>query len=605
MMQSMRDNMKVIIWVTAIVFLVGFGILQLGGVLNPPTGAGGPAGVIAKINGEPVRYQDFMAMYQNIVNQVRQQGRELQEGEDSYIREQAWQEIVQSRLVAQEVKKRHIQITPEEIKIAIRYAPPEFVTQAPGFQTNGQFDYRKYLAELDNPNSQVPWAQVEAYVAQSLPQQKLQQAIASAAKVSEADVRDRFLLINEKLKVRYVDFPADSFPVDTSRIGGADIENYYRSHPEVFTGPPEARLQIAVVPRRPKDPDFAIAREKMLGIRDQILAQPDSFPKYARTYSDAGNNIRGGDASDALVSQLRPTFQAALKMVEPGQMTDVIREERSVHLLRLDKRWVDPATKQLMVHYHEIACKVEPGADAVREERKAVQDLLAAARKEGLAKAALRMGYATTDGPFFREGKSNNRIFEQFPEIESWCFQAKVGSVSHAVPTENGWYVYEILERQPTGLRSLTTARVFARERLIASLQLARAGDAANQARAAMAAGANDLQVAHQFHGVTGVATEVTRAGYLGNLGAEPKMVGALFSMPNGEWSKPLVGNASAAIIFVLERYKPSEDDYRTQANDIRNALLNERRKSLLEDWMKAIRKKAKIEDYRENYFEA
>src|SRR5437867_6967694 len=58
MMQSMRDNMKVIIWVTAIVFLVGFGILQLGGVLNPPSGSG-PAGVIAKINGEPIRYEDF------------------------------------------------------------------------------------------------------------------------------------------------------------------------------------------------------------------------------------------------------------------------------------------------------------------------------------------------------------------------------------------------------------------------------------------------------------------------------------------------------------------------------------------------------------------
>ena len=181
MMQSMRDNMKVIIWITAIVFLVGFGVLQLGGVLNPPS-ASGPAGVIAKVNGEPVRYEEFMGMYQNIVNQVRQ-SRELQEGEDSYVREQAWQDLIQSRLMAQEVRRRGIHVTPEEIKIAIRFAPPQFVTAAPGFQTNGQFDYRKYLAELDNPNSQVPWAQVEAYVAETLPQQKLQQEIASGAKV--------------------------------------------------------------------------------------------------------------------------------------------------------------------------------------------------------------------------------------------------------------------------------------------------------------------------------------------------------------------------------------------------------------------------------------
>jgi len=147
MMQSMRDNMKVIIWLTAIIFLVGFGVLQLGGVLNPPNAAG-PAGVIAKINGEPIRYEEFMGMYQNIVNQYRQT-HELKEGEDSYIREQAWENMVQSRLVGQEVRRRRIVATPEEIKIAIRYAPPQFVTAAPGFQTNGQFDYRKYLAELD------------------------------------------------------------------------------------------------------------------------------------------------------------------------------------------------------------------------------------------------------------------------------------------------------------------------------------------------------------------------------------------------------------------------------------------------------------------------
>jgi len=603
MMQSMRDNMKVIIWVTAIVFLVGFGVLQLGGVLNPPS-AGGPAGVVGKVNGEPIRYEEFMGMYQNVLNQIRQQ-RELQEGEDSYVREQAWQEMVQSRLIGQEVKRRGIHVTPEEIKIAIRYAPPQFVTAAPGFQTNGQFDYRKYLAELDNPNSQVPWAQVEAYVAETLPQQKLQQEIASAAKVSEADVRERFLLINEKLKVRYVAFPADSFPVDTSKIGGADIETYYRSHPEIFTGPPEVRLQAAVVQRRPKDPDFGVAREKMLGIREQIVAQPDSFPRYAKTYSEAGSNSQGGDVGDSRYGDLRPSFQAALKPLQEGQLSDVIREERSVHLLRLDRRWMDPKTKQMMVHYHEIAFRVQPGADAIREQRKAAQDLVADARKQGLSKAALRGGFATVDAPFFREGKSNNEVLKRFPDVETWAFTAKPGSISHPIPTENGWYIFEILERQPAGLRSLMTARVFARERLVASLQVARAGDAATQARAALAAGASDVQVAKQFHGVLGIAAAVTRNGYFGELGAEPKMVGGLFATPQGVWSKPLLGDNGAAIGYVVERVRPSEDDYKTQAGQIRDAILNDRRQKRFEDWLQAVRKKAKVEDFRENYFEA
>jgi parvulin-like peptidyl-prolyl isomerase len=365
------------------------------------------------------------------------------------------------------------------------------------------------------------------------------------------------------------------------------------------------RLQAAVVPRRPIEADFTGAREKMQGIRDQIMAQPDSFPKYARTYSEAGSNSRGGDATDATYDQLRPSFQAALKPLEPGQVSGVVREERSVHLLRLDRRWMDEKTKQLKVHYHEIAFHVEPGAEAIRQARKGVQQLLADARKQGLAKAALRSGYSTTDTPFFREGRSNTDVFKRFPEMESWAFTAKVGSVSRPVPTENGWYVYEILERQPNGLRSLMTARVFVRERLIASLKLARATDAATQARAAMAAGATDLDVMKRFHGVQGIATDVTRNGYFGSLGPEPKMVGGLFSTPQGVWSKPLVGTSGVAVAFVLERLRPTEDDFRKQAPEIRNTLLNERRQALFTDWLTAIRKKAKIEDFRENYFEA
>jgi len=604
MMQQMRDNMKVIIWITAIVFLVGFGVLQLGGVLNPPNAAG-PAGVIAKINGEPVRYDEFMGMYQNNVNQVRQGGRELQEGEDGYIREQTWQQIVQSRLVEQEVRRRGIHVTPEEIKIAIRYSPPQFVTSAPGFQTKGQFDYRKYVAELDNPNSQVPWAQVEAYVAMTLPQQKLEQEITSSAKVSEADVRERYQLINEKLKVRYIDFAADSFPVDTSKIGGADIETYYHAHPEEFTGPPEVKLQVAMVQRRPNDADFAAARERMIGIRDQIMAQPDSFPKYARTYSEAGSNVAGGDTPDALYGNLRPTFQAAIKVIQPGQISDIVREEKSVHLFRLDKRWMDPKTNLMKVHYHEIAFRVQPGADAIREARKSVDALLADARRIGVEKAALRGGFPTQATPYFREGKSNNEVFQRFPETEAWAFSAKVGSVYRPIPTENGWYLYEIADRQPTGLRPLSQARTFVRERLVHSLQVARAADAATAARAALAAGGSDLEVAKRFHGVTGIATEVTRNGFMGSVGAEPKIVGGLFSTPAGTWSRPLAGINNALVGFVLEHARPTEDGFRKIESDIRNTLVNERRQAIFTEWITALRKKAKIEDYRENYFEA
>lgn len=602
MMQSMRDNMKIIIWLTAIAFLVGFGILQLGGVLNPPQSSG-PTGVIAKINGEPVRYEEFMRVYQADLAELRK-SRELNQGEDSYVREQVWQQMIQAKLMTQEIKRRGITVTPDEIKTSIRMAPPQFILEVPGFQTDGNFDYRKYLAELDNPKSQVPWDQVEAYVAVALPQQKLQDAIVAAAKISEADVRERFLRGKEQLRVRYLHFPIDSFPVDTSRIGGADIETYYRSHPDEFTGPAEVRLQVGLVRRLPRDADFSAAMERMRGLRSEILAQPDSFEMYARMYSEILSAQGGGKAPEIPYASMRPPFQAVVKTLQPGQISEIAREERSLHLFRLDGRRQDATTKQIYITYHEIAIRVEPGPETIREIRKEVDGLMAEARKDGLTKACTRRGIATRETEFFSEGKSGNSVFQRFPETETWAFTAKVGAVSRPVPHENGWYVYQILERLPAGLRPLGQARIFTRERLIRSLQVARAMDAAAQARAAILAGASEADAAKRFHGAIGTAEGTTRAGTIVGIGAEPKVVGALFVTPVGVWTQALEGTTGGFLGLVEEHTRPTEEEFKAEMLQLRNSMITERRQALFNEWLKQRRREAKIEDYRENFFE-
>ena len=603
MMQAMRENMKVIIWITAIVFLVGFGILQLGGVLEAPQSQG-PTGVIAKINGEPIRYEDFMRTYTTMMDQLRQE-REIRTGEDSYVREQAWQQLVQAKLMDQEVRRRGIKVTPEEIKIALRYSPPELVTRAPIFMTNGTFDYQKYVAELDNPNSQMPWSQLEAYVAQTLPQQKLQDDLVQGAKVSGAEVRARFLNNNEKLRVRYLLFPVDSFEVDTSRIGGADIETYYKAHPDEFTGPAEVNLQVAVIPRRPKDPDFAVVRERMQGILDQLTALPDSFPSFARTYSEITSAQRGGKVEEADYQTMRPAIQAGLKSVPPGQLSPIIREERSLHLFRVDRRWMDPASHREKLAYHEIVLRVEPGAETIRETRKTIEETLAEARREGLSKVATRRGLATRTTNYFREGTSGNDMFRRFPEVEAWAFRAKVGSVSRAVPSEYGWYLYQILDRQAAGLKSLGAARLTVRERLVRSLQVAKATQAAEEARAAVLAGTSEADAAKRFHAMSGTAPEVMRSGMFAPIGLEAKVVGTLFSTPVGSWSGALAGNVGTYVCFIEAHIRPSEEDFQKQEAQYRNGLIEERRQARFSEWLQEIRRRAKVEDYRENFFEA
>lgn len=604
MMQGLRDNMKLIIWITAIVFLVGFGILQLGGVLdqgNPRA----PSGVIAEINGEPIHIQEFNQVYNTMVQQLTAQ-RPMQEGEDSYVREQAWQQIVRNKLIEQEAKRRGIQVTPEEIMASIRLTPPDFIVKAPAFQTGGQFDYRKYLSEVDNPNSQLPWNQVEAYVAATLPAQKLQDDVIAEAKVSEGDVRERFMLVNDKLKLLYLAFNPDSFPVDTTRIGGADIESYYKAHPDEFTGPAEIKVQVAMVPRVPNDADFAAGRERLQGVLDQLKAMPDSFESYAKTYSEIGSAQNGGNPmGEPYFDDLRPAFRNGLRGVQAGQISPIIQEVRSLHIFRVDKLYPDAKTGRMRIKYHEIAIRVNPGTDAIRAQRDKVNKVQAEAKREGLSATSTKYGLQPFSSDYFAQGQSQNQVFDRFPEVEAWCFQAKPGDVSRPVPTENGWYVYQIVDHRNAGPRTLQAVNDDVKRALIHSLRVARAEQVANQARTAAMAGTKLEALARQYHARADTADDVTRNGNITTLGRDPKSTGVLFTLPAPSWSPVLSGPAGVFFAYIESHKTPTEEDYQKQAPQIRQAMLNERRQVAFTEWLADLRRKAKIVDYRENFFEA
>jgi parvulin-like peptidyl-prolyl isomerase len=607
MMQGFRDNMKLIIWITAVVFLVGFGILQLGGVFDLRSSAhsaSGPAGVIAEINGEQVRFDVFQNTYTQMVEQLRQ-SREMKEGEDSYVREQAWQQIVRSTLLDQEAKRRGIQVTPDEIKSSIRYSPPQFLVQAAPFQTNGQFDYRKYLAELDNPNSQMPWGQVEAMVASQLPVQKLQEQVVAGAKVSDGDVRDRFLLQQEKLTLGFIQFAPDSFPVDTTKVGGADVEAYYKAHPSEFTGPAEAKVQVALVPRLPDESDFAATRERLRPIWDEVRAAPDSFEARAKTYSEIGSNVKGGAIpAPTPFDQLRPAFRKGLANVAPGHVSDILQEERSIHIFRVDKREIDPKTKRDMILYHELVFRVQPGANATRVTREKVKDFIKAAERSDLASASTKHGYRTVQSMWFAEGKSQNDVFERFPDLEAWVFRAKPGSISRAIPSETGWYVYQITDRRKAGVRPLEQVLPDVKLAVIRSLEMQRASAAAEKARAALASGAKEEEVAKTFGGTIGRADGVTRNGFIGGIGQDPKMVGQLMTMQPNSWTPVLTGTPGAVLFRIEGHTLPSEEEFQKQAPKLRETLLNERRQVLFVEWMTNLRRTANLKDYRENFFD-
>src|SRR5512143_2285474 len=97
-------------------------------------------------------------------------------------------------LLFPEVHRQGLAASDDEIRYAARNNPPPAFQQSPAFQTNGQFDIQKYQAVLNNPNVDPQFfTQLEGYLRETLPIEKLTSLVYGTAVVSDAEVKQLFL----------------------------------------------------------------------------------------------------------------------------------------------------------------------------------------------------------------------------------------------------------------------------------------------------------------------------------------------------------------------------------------------------------------------------
>ncbi|HEY7728487.1 MAG TPA: peptidylprolyl isomerase, partial [Candidatus Eisenbacteria bacterium] len=179
------------------------------------------------------------------------------------------------------------------------------------------------------------------------------------------------------------------------------------------------------------------------------------------------------------------------------------------------------------------------------------------------------------------------------------------GSVSRPIPHENGWYVYQILERRPPGLRPLEAVSDRARRAAVRAFRMARAKAAAEEARAAVLAGMSAEEAAKKYGGRFVPSKGVTRNGIISAVGRDEESVGTFMVLPEGTWSPVREGPVGALLVQVIRHNRPSEDDFKKQEATIRRSLLAEYQQAMFTEWFDSIRRRAKIEDYREEMFGA
>lgn len=117
------------------------------------------------------------------------------------------------------------------------------------------------------------------------------------------------------------------------------LRRYYDNNRNRFRSPALYEADhILIAARRDDATAFAAARDAALRLRDAVLAAPETFADLARTHSACPSAALGGVLGQIVPGETTPEFEAALRGLVPGTVSEPVETRYGVHLIRLHRR---------------------------------------------------------------------------------------------------------------------------------------------------------------------------------------------------------------------------------------------------------------------------
>jgi len=410
MLHIFRRHQKIIWSVIAVVVIITFVFW------GSQTGSDGPGGRIARpspgrMNGKPVSSAEFEWQQRSFcLMYYLRQGQTIDRRRmEQQLQAPTWQRL----LVSRKIEKLGIYV-PEEDAVA-------FIQQLPVFQSDKGFDaerYRRFVAAM-LPQWGLNEEDLVSIVRGQLAIDKLQDIVASTAKVTPLDVRQSYDEAGEQLSIAVVEFSATNYTAQI-KLADKEIKDEFEKSKETYRIPERVKVRYL---KFSLDNYLSKAQVTDAEIKDRYDKEKEAF-------------------TDPKTKQVKPL--AAVR--------DEIRKEI--------------ARPRAMKMVNEAASQIN---DAVlpdsRNPAEKKPDLVAVAQQRGLA-------LATTD--FFSEKDELKSVTA--PKFQRAAMTLSADSPYEMVPAPDGVYFIQFVARKASELPAFDAARPKVVEDLqrMRSLELAR-----------------------------------------------------------------------------------------------------------------------------------
>jgi peptidyl-prolyl cis-trans isomerase D len=620
MLDSMRRNAQS--WMVKALFAIIVLVFVFWGV-------GGFQGnrqrVLATVNDSPIRTKEFYQLYERRVQTLRQ-NREDVSTEDLRrmdFKRQLFRQMVNNRLLLQEARQLGFVVGADELRAEIKSMP---VFQG----ENKQFDPERYQTLLRS-NSISP-GQFESDLTKDLLIEKLRSYIREPARVGEAEARSMFDYVQEKVRVRYVQFEWRDF-TDRVSIEDQEVKAYYEDHQDRFRQPERMRMKYllltpeALAPHQKVEQEEirryysrnkdAYTRKERVKVR-HILIEVDSqageqevqeakqeierikssldegmdFAEAAENFSQGPSAEKGGSLGWISHGDTVKPFEKAAFNLQPGETGGPVRTSFGWHLIKVTDReasGIQPL-EEVKSQVRERVARNKAADNLENILDKALESLFT---QGSLDKAAQALDIEAKMSGAFSRSQPPEGLALQSGDLDT-LFAMQEGEITEVpITLENGYLLAEKTESIESRVKPLPDVR----SSIEGALKKKKAfGLAEKKARDALQELEKGTKVRSWQDGAK-LSEPFNRRGRIPGLGTNAELVQDAFGAETGQWLPGTYRFESGFVVARLqERIPPSDEAWKEQRSFWISYLSQDRSQSLFQAYIDGLRSRASIE---------
>lgn len=446
LMTDIRNNMTKLFAVLAVLFIVLI-VFDWGMDLSGRRGRNvfGSGDVIGTVNGKKITYRDFSEqLRQQTENYRAQSGADPDEDTERFLRDQVWNTFIQQSIMDEQVVRMGIQVTDDEVRqIVFSPNPPEFL--AKNFRdSTGKFNRAGYDRAIADPQNRTAWVKVETVLREQRKQEKLQSLLNSSVRVTDDEVKKKFIDQNMSMEVEYLQFdPNRFFPDSVISVSDDDIRKHYNANQDEFKVRAARKVKHVLFSVVPSHEDSVTVQQEINRVYAQAKSGMD-FSELVKTYSES--QAKNDFYKHGEMGRPQETVVFAGKK---GEIVGPVMDFDGAHLFKiLDER----KGKTEYVRASHILLTAVSGPDSVKKIQKARELLNQIRAGTNFAELAKKnsedFGNASSGG----ELGWNAREAWVKPFADA-AFRARVGEVVGPVRTQFGWHLIKITGRDSRELK--------------------------------------------------------------------------------------------------------------------------------------------------------